>query len=179
MPSYPSGGGDGESATMTITGGFALGPATNLFADTAARDSYAAANTAWLAQYDGNSGFYARVGVAGNALSYFVRLEGNWINITPAFTGPQGPAGSDGSDGAQGERGPVGPQGPRGQQGAPGNDGADGADGQAGATGPQGPVGPQGPPGPPGAAGAAGAGRRGRRSEPTAVDGYGYRFLDR
>ena len=76
--------------------GFSLGPAQNEFATTAARDTYAGTNAAWLALYNGDRTFWIRVGTAGTIQRRNVAGTG-WENVTGIVSGPAGPAGAVGA----------------------------------------------------------------------------------
>ncbi len=73
-----------------------LGPATNTFmgaTETAAegeRDTYAAANAAWLAAYDADSTLLIRLEY-GATIAYQSRAGGVWLDNTHLVTGPPGP----------------------------------------------------------------------------------------
>ena len=78
-------------------GGLSLGPEQNEFTTNTARDTYAGANAAWLAQYNANRLFiilvggtqYQRRNVAGTA----------WEVVTPIAQGSRGPTGAQGPPG--------------------------------------------------------------------------------
>ena len=91
-----SGGGSGGA-------GFALGRATNTFGTTAgtiaaartARDTYATANSTWLAEYDDNGALMIRLLHTGTPGATFeVRAVSAWVDITAAIEGPGGPGGA-------------------------------------------------------------------------------------
>ena len=67
------GGGGGGS-------GFLLGPETNQFTSTTARDTYATNDAAWLSEYDGNPGFLVQVTVGGTA-TYYRRNNSAWEDV--------------------------------------------------------------------------------------------------
>ena len=67
------GGGGGGS-------GFLLGPETNQFTSTTARDTYATNDAAWLSEYDGNTGFLVQVTVGGTA-TYYRRNNSAWEDV--------------------------------------------------------------------------------------------------
>lgn len=90
MPAYVASGGLG----ISTGGAFGLGPPQNAFASNTARDTYASANAAWLAQYNANRGFWIRVGAA---LQRRNAAGTAWEDVTPVV---------------QGRRGVEGPQGP-------------------------------------------------------------------
>ena len=95
-----AGAGGGGSA-----GAVGLGPPTNTFADTTARDTYATNNPRWLAQYNANRSFWISVGTG------FQRRNANgnaWQDVTPVV---QGADGEDGADGTQVTANPSGTDG--------------------------------------------------------------------
>ena len=84
--------------------GFALGPTENTFnaatqaAGIVARDAYASANAAWLAQYDAGASLMVRVtwpAIPTNE-AYYARAASAWVNVTPVIVGPQGVKGDQG-----------------------------------------------------------------------------------
>ena len=66
--------------TGTGGSGFVLGPEDNEFTSTALRDTYASANAAWLAEYDGNPSFLVLVRV-GTTATYYRRNNSAWENV--------------------------------------------------------------------------------------------------
>ena len=94
-----SGGGGGSA------GAIGLGPETNTFADTTARDAYATNNPGWLRQYNANRSFWISVGTG------FQRRNAGgtaWQDVTPVV---QGADGEDGADGTQVMANPSGTDG--------------------------------------------------------------------
>ena len=93
-------------------GGFSLGPETNEFNNTNARNTYEAANPSWLAQYAANRSFLIAVGTT--TIDYQRRNLANtdWESVSNIIRGEDGDDGTDGTDGTDG------------QPGAPGRDGA-------------------------------------------------------
>ena len=61
-------------------GGFSLGPETNAFISTAARDTYATANADWLESYDDNPAFIVQVTV-GTTVTYYRRNNDAWEDV--------------------------------------------------------------------------------------------------
>ena len=101
MP-FVRGGGAGGGG-----GGLTLGPPTNTFnganraAAEAARDVYAGANAAWLAQYDAEPTFTITLTwpvVPANTV-YQSRRSSAWADVTGLVRGPRGIAGTLGSQG--------------------------------------------------------------------------------
>ena len=93
-------------------GGLTLGPETNTFnaatktAAAAARDTYASANAAWLAQYDAEPTFTIILSWPATTPTdtvYQSRRSGAWVDVTGLVRGEQG------------EEGPIGPRGMRGE----------------------------------------------------------------
>ena len=86
-------------------GGLTLGPPTNSFnAATkalaeAARDTYANANAAWLAQYDAEPTFTIEISwpVAATDTVYQSRRGGAWADVTGLIRGQKGAKGADGA----------------------------------------------------------------------------------
>ena len=70
--------------------GFRLGPETNEFADTTARDAFFASSLANLAEYDANEFLLVRVGTGGGPFTYFQRNNDAWASVDPVLTGPSG-----------------------------------------------------------------------------------------
>ena len=103
-----SGGGGGGS-------GFTLGPETNEFNNTNARNTYEAANPTWLAQYAANRSFLIAVGTT--TIDYQRRNVANtdWETVSAVIRGEDGDDGTDGTNGTDGT------------DGAPGLPGRDGA----------------------------------------------------
>ena len=93
-------------------GGFSLGPETNEFNNTNARNTYEAANPTWLAQYAANRSFLIAVGTT--TIDYQRRNLANtdWESVSNIIRGEDGDDGTDGTDGTDG------------QPGTPGRDGA-------------------------------------------------------
>ena len=93
-------------------GGFSLGPETNEFNNTNARNTYEAANPTWLAQYAANRSFLIAVGTS--TIDYQRRNLANtdWESVSNIIRGEDGDDGTDGTDGTDG------------QPGTPGRDGA-------------------------------------------------------
>ena len=93
-------------------GGFSLGPETNEFNNTNARNTYEAANPTWLAQYAANRSFLIAVGTT--TIDYQRRNLANtdWESVSNIIRGEDGDDGTDGTDGTNG------------QPGTPGRDGA-------------------------------------------------------
>lgn len=163
--------GGGGSGTA-VGGGLVLGPTTNAFsgATTAAaetaRDTYATANSSWLAEYDANPTWAITVTeTTGNTTMFQARRNNAWADVTPVARGPRGPRGDQGLQGIQGVQGNEGPQGdpgiqgnegPQGDPGIQGPRGDEGPEGPQGDTGPQGDEGPEGPQGDPGIQGPQG-----------------------
>ena len=123
-------------------GGFELGPAQNTFSGTneaaadGARDTYATANTAWLAEYDVAASYVIAI-TYGTTTKYQSRRDNGsgtqvWRDVTGLVEGPKGQSGPTGPAGI----GPTGVTGPTGATGA----------GRAGPTGTgvRGPTGGQG-----------------------------------
>ena len=90
--------------------GFALGPAPNSFgspatADMAAArvllDAQASGDAAWLALYNGDRSFYARLVWTGNATAFLRRNAAgtDWENVTGLVAGVPGLAGTPGTPG--------------------------------------------------------------------------------
>ena len=90
-------------------GGFSLGPAQNTFgtattanraAAEALRDTYANANTAWLAEYDGDRSFYIQLVWTGNASVVQRRNAAGtgWEDVTGIIRGTRGATGAPGSN---------------------------------------------------------------------------------
>ena len=106
-------------------GGFTEGPATNTFTGTtktiaeAARDTYAAANAAWLAQYDADGTLYITLTV-GTAITFQVRFGSVWIDATAFRKGDMGDKGDAGTAAVDGTDGTDGIDGVAGTDGAPG-----------------------------------------------------------
>ena len=92
------GGGGGGG---TAGGGLVLGPTQNTFtganksAAETARDTYATANTAWLAAYDAEPAAVVTV-TYGSTTVYQARRGSSWVDVTPILSvrGPQGVAGT-------------------------------------------------------------------------------------
>ena len=108
MPLLPVGGvGTGGG------GGLTLGPPINTFTAATqalaedARDDYATANAAWLAQYDAEPTFTIEINwpVAVTDTLYQSRRSGAWADVTGLIRGKKGAAGTDGDDGDQGAQG--------------------------------------------------------------------------
>ena len=108
MPLLPVGGvGTGGG------GGLTLGPPTNTFTAAtqalaeAARDAYATANAAWLAQYDAEPTFTIEINwpVAVTDTLYQSRRSSAWADVTGLIRGKKGAAGTDGDDGDEGAQG--------------------------------------------------------------------------
>lgn len=147
-------------------GGLVLGPVTNAFAAATtaaaetARDTYAAANATWLAEYDANPTWAITITeTTGGTTTFQSRRGSTWADVTPVARGDrgrQGIQGQQGDQGPQGIQGDMGVQGNRGPQGDPGNPGTPGAQGPPGDEGPQGPQGDDGPTGPAGPRGPQG-----------------------
>ena len=84
--------------------GLVLGPPQNKFtgasesAAETARDDYATANAAWLAQYDATPTFLIEV-TYGSTTTYQARRGSAWVDVTPIVRGPEGGDGTDGTDG--------------------------------------------------------------------------------
>ena len=91
-------------------GGLTLGPPTNSFnaatkaAAETARDTYASANAAWLAQYDAEPTYVIILSwpVTPTDTVYQARRSGAWADVTGLVTGPEG---------GEGPRGPMGEAG--------------------------------------------------------------------
>ena len=81
---------------LPTEGGFAKGPATNTFATTTARDTYATNNAAWLAAYDGNPNLYVEV-TSGGSTTFYRRWNGAWATFDVALKGDTGATGPPGS----------------------------------------------------------------------------------
>ena len=96
-------------------GGFSLGPETNEFNNTNARNTYEAANPSWLAQYAANRSFLIAVGTT--TIDYQRRNLANtdWESVSNIIRGEDGDDGTDGTNGTNGIDG---------QPGLPGRDGA-------------------------------------------------------
>ena len=88
-----------------------LGPEQNTFDDTSDRDTYAAANEAWLAQYNFNHDYWIAVGAD---LQRRNAANNAWETVRTTVRGPTGPQGPQGDRGLTGARGPVGTPGPQG-----------------------------------------------------------------
>lgn len=153
MPvSGPGGPGGGSGGSLN------LGPATNTFngadrsAAEAARNAYATANAAWLAQYDAEP-TYTIILTYGTTTVYQSRRGNAWADVTGLIRGPGGPVGPQGVKGDKGDKGDTGETGPQGIQGIAGARGEKGDKGDKGDTGDTGPQGKQGDTGPRGAAG--------------------------
>ena len=86
-------------------GGLTLGPPTNTFngatkaAAETARDTYAAANAAWLLQYDAEPTFTIVITwpVTPANTVYQSRRSSSWADVTGLVRGEKGAAGDDGS----------------------------------------------------------------------------------
>ena len=121
-------------------GGLTLGPAVNTFtaatkaAAETARDAYAVANAAWLAQYDDEPTFTITINWPATPTDtvYQARRGAAWADVTGLV---RGATGADGSDGAVGATGATGAAGSPGAPGAPGAAGSQGADGTQGTQG--------------------------------------------
>lgn len=87
MPSRRPSGSGGDSA-------YGLGPPTNTFANDAARDAYATANAAWLADYNANRFFWIR---NGTKIQRRNASGTSWEDVTPVVQGRTGGRGADGS----------------------------------------------------------------------------------
>ena len=83
-------------ATGSGGSGFSLGPIQNEFVDNAARDTYAAANAAWLTEYNGDRSFWIRVGGAAGNIQRRNAAGTAWENVTGIVSGRQGIQGSQG-----------------------------------------------------------------------------------
>ena len=158
LESGPAGGSGGGGSGVT------LGPIQNTFGTSATankaaaetlRNTYAASNATWLADYNNDRSFIIRLVWSGNAQAFQRRNAAgtSWEDVTtvaPGVRGPvgiQGPPGQDGADGADGQDGAMGQQGVQGARGSPGQTGERGPAGPTGPAGPQGERGPQGIPG--------------------------------
>ena len=108
MPYTPRGLGTGEGEG----GGLTLGPPTNSFnaatkaAAETARDTYATANAAWLAQYDAEPTYVIILSWPATTPTntvYQARRSGSWADVTGLVTGPEGGEGPQGPQGDPGE----------------------------------------------------------------------------
>ena len=96
MPNRLKGASSGDGGD----GGLTLGPATNTFnaatesAAETARDTYAVANAAWLAQYDADPTFTIII-TYGSTTLYQARRSSAWVNVTGLVRGPAGTNGAD------------------------------------------------------------------------------------
>ena len=88
---FGSGGGIGGS-------GFTLGPETNQFTTIAARNTYATANTDWLAEYDDNATFLVEITISG-VVTYYRRFNSAWEEVTNIIKGREGDKGDAGDTG--------------------------------------------------------------------------------
>ena len=70
----------GQGTNGGTGGGFSLGPETNAFTSTTARDTYAAANADWLESYDDNPAFIVQVTV-GTTVTYYRRNNDAWEDV--------------------------------------------------------------------------------------------------
>lgn len=111
---------------------YGLGPPTNTFASDAARDTYAAANATWLADYNANRFFWIR---SGDELQRRNRAGNAWEEVTPVVQGRRGIQGVPGGKGDTGDKGDKGDKGDPGPQGNPGGKGDKGDPGTPGAAG--------------------------------------------
>ena len=80
---FGTGGGGGSAS-------YGLGPPTNTFSSNAARDTYAAANAAWLAQYNENRFFWIR---SGTVIQRRNADGDGWENVTAVVQGRRGEPG--------------------------------------------------------------------------------------
>ena len=106
------GGGGGDS-------GFSLGPEQNEFASNAARDTYAAANAAWLALYNADRAFWIESGVDIQRRNV---AGTGWESVAGIIRGATGPGSTvPGPKGDDGDPGPAGADSTvAGPPGAPG-----------------------------------------------------------
>ena len=143
-----------------VSAGLRLGPEQNIFATQELADTYGTDNPSWLAQYDNDHFLVIIIGTA----TYRVRLNGEWVDVTPVLQGEKGDKGDKGDTGVAGEKGDKGDQGDKGDTGAdstvagpPGEKGDKGDTGDKGDQGDRGAMGAASTvPGPPGEKGAQG-----------------------
>ena len=83
-------------ATAGGGSGFALGPEENEFATATARNSYATANAAWLALYNGDRSLWIQVGGVTGAIQRRNAAGNDWETVTGLIRGRTGGPGAAG-----------------------------------------------------------------------------------
>ena len=87
------GGGSGDGGSGE---GFGLGPLPNTFTNTGARNTYAAAHSTWLAQYNADQSFWIKT---NTAIQRRNSAGSDWEPVTPIITGKDGSRGTQGAQG--------------------------------------------------------------------------------